>query len=75
MQNSDPINSLVIGGLDQTLPQSKTEKDWYKRVDDIIQTSVEENDPEIAFSAMENLLSISRFSGKALAKFIYVFHY
>ena len=73
--NSDPVNAIVIGGLDQTLPQSKTEKDWYKRVDEIIVTSVEENNPEIAFHAMESLLNISRFSGKALAKFIYVFHH
>lgn len=73
--NSDPVNAIVLGGLDQTLPQSKTEKDWYKRVDEIIVTSVEENNPEIAFHAMESLLNISRFSGKALAKFIYVFHH
>lgn len=73
--NNDPVNALVVGGLDQTLPQSKTEKDWYKRVDEIIETSVSENNPEIAFHAMENLQAISRFSGKALAKFIYTFHH
>lgn len=73
--NSDPVNAIVLGGLDQTLPQTKTEKDWYKRVDEIIETSVSEGNPEIAFHAMENLQAISRFSGKALAKFIYTFHH
>jgi uncharacterized protein YfbU (UPF0304 family) len=73
--NSDPVNAIVLGGLDQTLPQRQTEKDWYKRIDEIIETSISENNPEIAFHAMENLQAISRFSGKALAKFIYTFHH
>lgn len=73
--NSDPVNSIVLSGLDQTLPQTKTEKDWYTKVDEIIVRAVEDGNPEIAFHAMENLLNISRFSGKALAKFIYTFHH
>lgn len=73
--NNDPVNSIVIGGLDQTLPQKRTEKEWYKRVDEVIELAVAEKNPEIAFSAMEQLLSISRFSGKALAKLVYTLYH
>lgn len=65
----------IIAGLDQTLPMDKTQKQILQRVDDVMQHSIEMNDPDIAATAIVSLLGVSRISGLALAKFIYTFKF
>lgn len=69
----DTVNEIIVSGLDQTLPIRRAEHDLLERVDRIVEESVEKNDPERGFDAMESLLGMNRASGKALAKFIYTY--
>ena len=70
---NNPINDVVLSGIDQHLPARQAEKDFFRKVDEIIQQSIEDANPRAGFDAMESLLSVSRVSGLALAKFIYTF--
>ena len=52
----DTVNEIIVSGLDQTLPIRRAEHDLLERVDQIVEESVEQNDPERGFDAMESLL-------------------
>lgn len=71
MDNST-VNDIVIGGIDQFLPQEKLQRDIFERVDVIVGEAVESGNPSSAFGAMKSLLGISQISGIAFAKFVYV---
>lgn len=73
--NNDPVNDLVMGGIDQFLPIKQAQKDILKRVDDVMAEAVEAGNPEVAFKAMEGLLGVSQISGIALSKFLYTMKY
>lgn len=72
---SDPVNDIIVGGIDQTLPMENAQKDILKRVDEIMEQAITENNPEIAAHAIKSLLGVSRIGGLALAKFIYTFDF
>jgi len=63
-------DELMLGGLDQNLP---TEDGWLMRkVDEIVEESIEKKDVYIALNSCRQLIQISQLSGKALAKFFYL---
>lgn len=70
--NLDIVAHEIHGGLDQSLPMKQAQKDIIKRVDEIFDRAVAENDPEIAAIAIENLAGVSRIAGLATAKFFYL---
>ena len=72
---NDSINDLVVSGLDAVMPLDKSQKQLLERVDTIIEDSVAQKNPNIAGDALKYLLGISRISGLALAKTIYLFKY
>lgn len=72
---NDPVNDLVISGLDQTLPMQEAQTSLLARVDKIIEAAVEGGNPDLAAGALMSLSGISRMSGLASAKFIYTFKY
>lgn len=69
---SDPINDIVISGVDSFLPIKAAEKQILEKVDGILVSAVETGNPTEALNAMEALLGISRISGLAFSKFTYV---
>lgn len=73
--NNDSVNDLIIGGLDSVLPLDKAQKSLIEKVDEIIQDSVEKNNPDIAGKALNYLMGMSRISGLSLAKMIYTFKF
>lgn len=73
--DSNPVNDIVVGGIDANMPLSKAQRDLIDRVDDIITDSVEQGNPDIAADAMNYLLGMSRISGLSLAKLIYTFKF
>ena len=73
--DTDAVNDIVLSGLDQTLPMQKAQVELLERVDAIIDRAVERKNPDVAAGAMVSLAGISRMSGLASAKFIYIFKY
>ena len=74
MENN-AINDVVLCGLDQQTPMLQTQVDILSRVDTIIDTAVQEGNPDLAAKELEYLGGISRISGLASAKFIYTFKF
>ena len=63
---------MIIDGLDQSLP-TESGTDWlFEQIDKIINTSVEQKNAEIAFSACRQMIDISKLSGMGLAKALYM---
>lgn len=69
--NSNTMNDLVVGGLDQTLPLGKQQTDLLGRVDSIVEDAVAQKNPDIAGDALVYMLNVSRVSGLVLAKTLY----
>jgi hypothetical protein len=65
-------NDLVLGNLDVFLPVGKAQMEILSKVDEVVERSVAQNNPDIAFDAMNGLLGVSQVSGLAFAKFVYV---
>lgn len=75
MENYDIVDTEMVLGLDQTLPMEIAQRNLLERIDEIIQRSVEEGNPDIASNAMKSLLGIARIAGLGLAKAYYTFKY
>ena len=63
-------NDLITTALDQTLAVDT--KSVYAKVDEIIEHSLAEKEPDIAFSAGQALLSAGKLAGKGLARLLYL---
>ncbi len=61
---------LVFSGLDQPIPADSTE--ILQRVEEIIRRSVEERNAYTALDACKTLVQVSKISGLALAKALYL---
>ena len=73
--DSSPVNDVIVGGLDSVMPLDKAQKSLIEKVDAIIQDSVEQGNPDIAGTALNYLMGMSRISGLSLAKMIYTFKF
>ena len=67
----NPIDDLVLSGIDQFTPIIQAQKDLLQRVDEITEEAVRTGNSNLAFNAMDSLLGISRISGIAFSKFVY----
>jgi len=58
-------------GLDQSVPDNNGE--WvFRKVNQVIQRAVREKNPEIALEACRELVVVTKISGKALARILYM---
>jgi hypothetical protein len=61
---------ILLGGLDQPIP---TDNDWaLKRIDAIIQESIEKKNAYIALNACKELVGVMKIGGLSLAKGLYL---
>ena len=71
----DVIQHASTGGMDSSIPFSDNEKTVLDLVDTVSQQAIESDSPHVAFDAMKSLLTHSRITGLALARFFYVMKY
>ena len=69
--NSNPVDSLVLGGIDQFLPARQAEKQFLVAVNDKVREAIEEKDVRSLSSIGKSLLGISQVTGIAFREFVY----
>jgi hypothetical protein len=70
--NNLPENDIALGNIDGFFPVDKAHKDILLRVEDLVNLAVENQDLTPIERAVVGLLSVSRISGIALAKILYL---
>lgn len=69
--SSNPVDSLVLGGVDQFLPARQAEKQFLTAVNDKVREAIGEKDVRSLSSIGKSLLGISQVTGIAFSEFVY----
>lgn len=71
MNNNNPVDAIVLGGIDQFLPHGSTEKSILKSVHSKVEEAIEAQDIVSLGRIGQALLGVGQVSGVAFAQYVY----
>lgn len=69
--SNNPVDSIVLGGIDQFLPQRQTEKEFLRAVDAAVRDAISNKDVVALGKIGTSLLGIGQVTGIAFSQYIY----
>lgn len=67
----NPVDAIVLGGIDQFLPTRQTEKEFLSRVDEQVREAIENKDVRTIEGIGRSLLGIGQITGIAFSQYVY----
>lgn len=71
MSNNNPVDAIVLGGIDQFTPHGQTEKSILKSVHSKVEEAIEAQDLKTVTQIGQALLGVGQVSGIAFAEYVY----
>lgn len=68
---NNPVDAMVLGGIDQFLPTRQTEKEFLNRVDERVREAIESKDVRTIESIGKSLLGFGQVTGIAFSQYVY----
>ncbi len=69
--SSNPVDAMVLGGVDQFLPQRQMEKEFLVRVDEQVREAITQKDVRVLGEIGKSLLGIGQVTGIAFSQYVY----
>ena len=71
MTNNNPVDAIVLSGIDQFLPHGQTEKSILKNIHDTVSDAIANQDVVALGKIGQALLGVGQVSGIAFAEYVY----
>ena len=71
MSNNNPVDAIVLGGIDSFMPHGQTEKHILKDVKTKVEEAIEAQDLKTVTQIGQALLGVGQVSGIAFAEYVY----
>jgi len=69
--SNNPVDAMVLGGVDQFLPQRQMEKEFLLRVDEQVREAITQKDVRVLGEIGKSLLGIGQVTGIAFSQYVY----
>lgn len=69
--SNNPVDSIVLGGIDQFIPQRQTEKEFLHAVDNAVREAIDKKDVASLGRIGASLLGIGQVTGIAFSQYVY----